>query len=116
MFETGIDARVLDAGGRRLDEFNPCPACRNASCDCPILHILRREDSLRIVERTGRGGSPENKLMCWKAWPLIGLKHIVRPAVLGGQFEIRIQYARRIIHILELGIRGTSRGAVAGDI
>src|ERR1700675_909031 len=40
-----------------------------------------------------------------ETWSLIGLKHIVGPAVLGGEDEIRVQNASRIVNKLELRVR-----------
>src|SRR5580704_5715819 len=39
------------------------------------------------------GGSTEEELMRGKARPLVGLKHVIGPAVLVGKLEVRVQNA-----------------------
>src|ERR1700736_4813576 len=52
--------------------------------------------------------------MCWETRPLIGLKHIVCPAVLGREREIGVQNPSRIVYKLELRVcraSGAPRGS-----
>src|SRR5215467_16117086 len=49
-----------------------------------------------------------------KAGSLIGLEHVVGPAILRREFEVRIQNASRIVYELEL--RRGRTGARAGNI
>src|SRR6516165_11350174 len=67
---------------------------------------------MRIGERTGRRSPAKNKLMGGKAGSLIGLKHVVGPAVLRREFEVRIQNASRIVYELELRSGWTGARAV----
>src|SRR5262249_16211906 len=53
----------------------------------------------------------KNELMGGKAGSLIGLKHIVGPAVLRHEFKVRIQNASRIVYKLELWSGWTGAGA-----
>jgi hypothetical protein len=57
-----------------------------------------------IFIRAGRRGAAEDELVGGKAGPLIGLKHVVCPAILHGYIKIRIQDPGGIIHITELGV------------
>src|SRR5215467_5702601 len=56
----------------------------------------------------------EHELMGGKAGSLVGLEHVVGPAILRRQFEVRIQNASRIVYELEL--RRGRTGARAGNI
>ena len=50
--------------------------------------------------------------MSGKAGSLIGLEHVVGPAILRREFEVRIQNASRIVHELELRSGWTGAGTV----
>src|SRR6516162_4964938 len=50
--------------------------------------------------------------MSGKAGSLIGLEHVVGPAILRREFEVRVQNASRIVYELELRRGWTGAGAV----
>lgn len=64
---------------------------------CPASALVEPSilgDKIQIIGETRsrwRRGPGENKLMRRKAWPLIGLKHVIGEVVTGRDVEIRLQ-------------------------
>src|ERR1700751_4231721 len=100
MFEAWIGRLVLSAGRNQLDE---CPFESDASCRSGrSTRVLCGEDTNRIVDGIGCRSPAKNELIGRKAGALIGWEHIVGPAILRREFEVRIQNACRIVPELEL--------------
>src|SRR5215470_19652481 len=109
MFEAWIGRLVLPAGRNQPDE---CPFQSDASCRSGrSTHVLCGEDANSIVDGIGRRSPAKNELVGRKAGSLIGLEHIVGPAILRCEFEVRIQNASRIVYELELRSGWTGAGA-----
>jgi len=64
--------------------------------------VVSGEDASSIVGGTGRRSPAKNKLVGGKAGSLICLEHVVCPAVLRREFEVRVQNASRIVYELKL--------------
>src|SRR5215467_14056027 len=110
MFEAWIGRLVLPAGRNQPDEcaFQSDASCRSGRS----ARVLCGEDTNRIVDGIGRRSPAKNELMGGKAGSLIGLEHVVGPAILRREFEVRIQNASRIVHELELRSGWTGAGTV----
>src|SRR6516165_8257102 len=110
MFEAGIDRLVLSAGRNQPDK---CPCQSDASCRSGrSTRVLCGEDAGSIVGGIGCRSPAKNELVSGKAGSLISLEHVVGPAVLRREFEVRIQNASRIVYELELRSGWTGAGAV----
>ena len=79
MLEARIHLLVLAAG---VDQLHGGPRRSGAAGYLTgSRHILGGIDACRVVGRTGRGGAPKYELMGREAGSLVGLEHIVRPAI-----------------------------------
>jgi len=100
MFEAGIDRRRLHAGRNQPDD---CPCQSDASCWSGRSEwVVSDEDASSIVGGIGRRSPAKNELVGGKAGSLISLEHVVGPAELRREFEVRIQNASRIVYELKL--------------
>src|ERR1700752_3177821 len=110
MFEAWIDRLVLPAGRNQPDE---CSGQSDASCRSGrSTRVLCGEDASCIVGGIGRRSPAKNELVSGKAGSLISLEHVVGPAVLHREFEVRIQNTSRIVYELELRSGWTGAGAL----
>src|SRR5580692_9191819 len=106
--------RLRRHGDDRTDQLDLNTGKRCAA-DIRRRTILRDEYPRRIVGRRGSRCTTKKELMRGIAWPLVGLKHPICPAVPCRQGEVGIEQAtlaavavvdRRIVDIHELGIAG----------
>src|SRR5260370_32966532 len=62
------------------------------------IEIFRNERAASIGGRAKRRSAAEDELVGWEARSLIGLEHVVGPAVGLRQREVGIQNARGVVH------------------
>src|SRR5262245_38980557 len=65
-----------------------------------------------IVLRRRSRCPAEQKLMCRKTGPLVGLEHFISPSVLGGELQVRVQNIIGVCHKSELWLAWTGSAAM----
>src|SRR5262245_18193600 len=101
MLKAGIGFGVFSPRG--MDQLDSRSRGRRASGETArAARVFGGEGCRRVVGR-GRGrGSSEYELIRRKARTLVGLKHEFRPPVLGGQRQVRVHDAARVVDEPEL--------------
>ena len=86
-FAFGITLLIFALGRDELDRCSlGCDAARGFSCsaDARVAHVFSSEDAGLVIGSGGRGSSAENELVSGETGSLVGLEHIVSPAILSG--------------------------------
>src|ERR1700722_2948731 len=96
MLETGIHLLTLCAGCDQPDYRSGqgyAPSCPGGR------YVFGGERSCRVIARARCGGSSEKKLMGREAGSLVGLEHVIRPAILSRNAQIRVYRSLAVIDI-----------------
>src|ERR1019366_3020167 len=74
-----------------INRASKSQASRPITGDQGIVEVFRDKSGLGIISRCGRGCAPKNELMGRIAWTLIGLEHVVCPAILLRKRQIWVE-------------------------
>src|SRR5205823_11556793 len=100
VFEAGINCLLFNT--LRVDQLHGASRRRDAPVDLfivldGVLRVLRGESALVVVGEARCRGPAEKKLMGGKTRALIGLKHVIGPAVVLGDEQVWVDQAVGIV-------------------